>query len=138
MGAGGSIPRTEYQRERMKDLSGSDLIDLSNEEVRDELQRIRNLLHKYADEKTVDNTNTQLTDIIGTVGEQRSLCTSHILHFRKMLRQPSLIHSRKIKDKRRRLSLQGQQLAKMALNGISATPDSDTDSDDGLEDMPRK
>jgi hypothetical protein len=138
MGSGGSIPRTEYQRERAKPLDCSDFgDDVDLLQIREELQRIRQLLHKYADETTAD---IHLNDIVGNSKEQRHQCISHILHFRKMLRQPSLQQSRRVKDQRRRLSLQGQNLARMALMaGVKiGSEDSDSGSDDGLEDMPRK
>ena len=53
--------------------------------------------------------------------------------------EQTLHNARRNKELRRRLSVQGQHLARMALQGI--TPEvvgSDTDSEDGLEDMPRK
>ena len=154
MGAGGSIPRTEYQIERAKDLDGHDLTDLTTAEIKSELTRIRQLLHKYADTETVGKTDISLTDIdeqvendkfmnnnstFDTDHQTKALCRRHILHFRKMLRQPSLLASRKVKEQRRRLSLQGQNLARLALNGIVVADfSSDSEDDDVLEEMPRK
>jgi hypothetical protein len=148
MGAGGSIPRTEYQIERSRDIDGGDLEVMEIDEIRSEVIRIRGLLHKYADQDAA----LDLSDIDNEVNDRlfkdceldknkitKELCVNNILHFRKMLRKPSLLALREVKEKRRRLSLQGQRLAKMALQGISTTTNSDdSDSDDGLEDMPRK
>tara|TARA_B110000211_G_C13726944_1_gene398555 strand:+ start:142 stop:567 length:426 start_codon:yes stop_codon:yes gene_type:complete len=141
MGAGGSIQTsTQYQIERSKPIDGSDLTDYTSEEIRDELIRIRILLHKYVEK---DASDLDLNDVQAEVNDNGSTmkeaCVVHILHFRQMLRKQTLHNARRNKELRRRLSVQGQHLARMALQGI--TPEvvgSDTDSEDGLEDMPRK
>ena len=138
MGAGGSIPRTEYQIELAKSEFGDDLVSVND--VREELIRIRHLLHRYADEKTIESADLTLGDVdreCENDAQLRRTCMRHILHFRKMLRQPSLLQSRERKEQRRRLSLQGLNLAKLALSGVAVVDDVESDDDDdGLEEMP--
>ena len=129
---------TTYQIELAKSEFGDDLVSVND--VREELIRIRHLLHRYADEKTIESADLTLGDVdreCENDAQLRRTCMRHILHFRKMLRQPSLLQSRERKEQRRRLSLQGLNLAKLALSGVAVVDDVESDDDDdGLEEMP--
>lgn len=142
MGAGGSIPRSLYETECARPADAHDFSGAALPELREEVVRIRKLLLKYGDEAPTDaavaSVDLTLSDICldGESEEAHvAACLGAIVHFRKMLRQPTLAVRR---EHRRRLSAQGRMLASFALSSIDVVDDSGDDGsgDDELPPMP--
>ena len=133
MGAGGSIPASEYQRERrlpvdVRDFDGRPVADLTAEVV-----RVRGLLHKYKEGYDADlSCRDLLADGAGETEHRRAL-VGEIAWFRKLLRSVTAAQARSGRDQRRRMSAQGKMLARFALASADIEDDSGSDSDDGLD-----
>ena len=139
MGAGGSIPRSLYQTELARPPDASDFSSAELRDLRAEVVRIRELLLQYSDEAPAEaaaaSVDLTLSDICpegGLEDDHAAACLGAIVHFRKMLRQPT---QAKLRDRRRRMSAQGRLLAKAALSAIDIVDDSDDDGDDDLPPM---
>ena len=141
MGAGGSIPRSLNQTEAARPLDASDFSGASLDDLRSEVVRVRNLLLQYGDEAPTEaaaaSVDLSLRDIChqgSSAEEHAAACLGAIVHFRKMLRQPT---QAKLRDHRRRMSAQGKMLAKFALSAIDVVDDSDDEGEgDDLPPMP--
>ena len=128
MGAAAStIPLSTYQEELQKPADASDFRGEGDEAVRAEVVRLRSELAKYNPE----SVDLSLRDLDSPDEDQRKeKYLGEIMHIRKMLRLESLAQAR---ERRRRLSLQGQSLVKFALNENNLADDDDS-GDEGLTD----